>query len=125
MITAFEAAYAGQQPPNDLTQKTLVAESDQPTQPLELTARKRDVQCYLAQGLSNQELADTLAISLYTVRSHAHNILGKLNLANRTQATLYTRDVGLDTDHWQILMKDAIDFPLDQLCLLRETFHFI
>ena len=123
MITAFEAAYAGQQPPNDLTQKTLVAESDQPTQPLELTAHKRDVLRYLAQGLSNQELADTLAISLYTVRSHAHNIFGKLQLTHRAQAALYARDTGHRSS--VILMKDAFHFPPEQLCLLRETLHFI
>lgn len=65
------------------------------TTPAELTDRELDGRRYLAQGLSNQEIADVLAISLYTVRSHVRNILNKLHLANRTQAALYAMDKGL------------------------------
>jgi NarL family two-component system response regulator LiaR len=42
----------------------------------------------LAQGLTNQEIADRLVISEWTVRTHVRNILGKLHLANRAQAAL-------------------------------------
>jgi two-component system, NarL family, response regulator LiaR len=54
------------------------------TPPVELTDRKLDVLRYLAQGLSNQEIADVLAISLYTVRSHVRNILNKLHRQSHT-----------------------------------------
>ena len=43
----------------------------------------------VAQGLSNQQIADQLTIAEVTVRTHVSNILGKLHLANRVQATLY------------------------------------
>ena len=43
----------------------------------------------VAQGLSNQEIATKLVISERTVRTHVSNILGKLHLANRTQAARY------------------------------------
>jgi two-component system, NarL family, response regulator LiaR len=96
LIQAIEAVYAGKLLlPSDLAQKALFAEPDQPPKPSELTDRELDVLRYLAQGLSNQEIADTLGISLYTVRSHVRNILNKLHLANRTQAALYALDKGL------------------------------
>jgi NarL family two-component system response regulator LiaR len=54
-----------------------------------LTAREMDVLRLVAQGLSNQEIAESLVIGDGTVRTHVSNILGKLHLANRTQAALY------------------------------------
>jgi NarL family two-component system response regulator LiaR len=49
----------------------------------------------VAQGLTNQEIADRLIISERTVRTHVGNILDKLHLANRTQAALYALREGL------------------------------
>jgi NarL family two-component system response regulator LiaR len=49
----------------------------------------------IAEGLSNQEIAERLVISERTVRTHVTNILGKLHLANRTQAALYALREGL------------------------------
>jgi len=96
LIQAIEAVYAGKLLlPSDLAQKALFAEPDQLTPPSDLTERELDVLRYLAQGRSNQEIADALDISLYTVRSHVRNILSKLHLANRTQAALYALDSGL------------------------------
>ncbi len=43
----------------------------------------------IAHGLSNQEIAETLVISVATVYTHVSNILSKLHLASRTQAALY------------------------------------
>jgi NarL family two-component system response regulator LiaR len=51
----------------------------------------------VAQGLSNQEIADRLVVSERTVRTHVSNILSKLYLANRTQAALYALREGLAT----------------------------
>ena len=53
----------------------------------------------IAQGLSNQEIADQIAVSEATVRAHVSHILGKLHLASRTQAALYAVRAGLtDSD---------------------------
>ena len=49
----------------------------------------------IAQGLSNQEIADQIAVSEPTVRAHVSRILGKLHLASRTQAALYAVREGL------------------------------
>jgi len=60
-----------------------------------LTAREVEILKLVAQGLSNQEIAEKLVISERTVRTHVTNILSKLHLANRTQAALYALREGL------------------------------
>ena len=62
-----------------------------------LTQRELDVLRLIARGLTNQDIATQLSISEGTVRFHVSNILGKLHLANRTQAALYALQEGLST----------------------------
>lgn len=71
-----------------------VAESEQPT-PAESTSaelveplseRELEVLQLIAEGLSNQEIANRLYLSLHTVKVHARNIFGKLGVSSRTQA---------------------------------------
>ncbi|MBG9982026.1 response regulator transcription factor [Aerococcaceae bacterium DSM 111020] len=54
-----------------------------------LTTREFEVLQCIAQGYSNQEIADELFISLKTVKTHVSNILAKLQVSDRTQATIY------------------------------------
>ncbi len=60
-------------------------------QPLhnELTQRELETLLLLAQGKSNQEIADELFISLKTVKTHVSNVLSKLDVQDRTQAVIY------------------------------------
>jgi NarL family two-component system response regulator LiaR len=60
-----------------------------------LTEREVEVLKLVAQGLSNQAIADKLIVSERTVRTHISNILSKLHLANRTQVALYALRQGL------------------------------
>lgn len=60
-----------------------------------LTEREVDVLRLVAQGLPNEEIGERLFIAERTVRTHVSNILGKLHLANRTQAALYALREGL------------------------------
>jgi len=60
-----------------------------------LTTREREVLRGLAQGQSNQEIAETLNIEKTTVRSHISSVLNKLELDSRTQAALYAVEMGL------------------------------
>jgi NarL family two-component system response regulator LiaR len=60
-----------------------------------LTEREAEVLKLVAQGKSNQEIAQQLFIGEGTVRTHVSNILGKLHLASRTQATLFALKEGL------------------------------
>lgn len=66
-----------------------------PTTEEVLTAREIDILRYLARGLSNQEIAEEVGISVTTVATHVRNILGKLHIANRTQAALYAMEQGI------------------------------
>lgn len=65
--------------------------------PEPLTDREIQVLRLVAQGLSNQQIAQALVLSPATVRTHVGNILGKLGLNNRTQAALYALREGLIT----------------------------
>jgi NarL family two-component system response regulator LiaR len=69
--------------------------SDLPPTEDPLTEREAEVLGLVAQGLTNQEIADRLYVSERTVRTHVSNILSKLHLANRTQAALYALRRGL------------------------------
>ena len=55
----------------------------------ELTSREKEVLLLIAQGKSNQEIADECFITLKTVKTHVSNILSKLQVEDRTQATIY------------------------------------
>lgn len=55
----------------------------------DLTKRELEVLRLVADGLSNQEIADDLFITLKTVKTHVSNILSKLEVSDRTQATIY------------------------------------
>ena len=61
----------------------------------DLTERELEVLRLIARGATNREIAETLVISEGTVKNHISNILGRLNLRDRTQAAIYARDHGL------------------------------
>lgn len=61
----------------------------------DLSAREMDTLKLIASELSNQEIADKLFISLNTVKTHVRNILLKLEVDKRTQATAKARDLGI------------------------------
>ena len=63
--------------------------------PNELTARELEVIQQVAQGRSNHEIAQALVISEKTVKTHISNILGKLDLEDRTQLAIYAIKHGL------------------------------
>jgi len=60
-----------------------------------LSARELEVLALVAAGASNKEIAEQLCISIHTVRSHMRKLLGKLQLANRREATSFARREGL------------------------------
>lgn len=80
-----------------LIQEIKEVPSSVPSETSVLTERETLVLKHVAQGLTNQEIADILVISERTARTHMANILRKLHLANRTQAALYALREGIAT----------------------------
>lgn len=60
-----------------------------------LTEREVEVLQLIAEGLTNQGIADHLTVSLNTVKTHVKNIYGKLEVRNRPQAIAHARQLGL------------------------------
>lgn len=93
LIQAIHDVYHGESSLDPTIALKLLREFKQPSDqsPVQeiLTERETKVLSLVSRGMTNQEIADALVISERTVRTHVGNILSKLHLANRTQATLY------------------------------------
>lgn len=102
LIRAIHQVYRGEPALHPTIARKLLQEiaqpADLPPAPEALTARELVVLRHIAQGMSNQEIADALTVSEPTVRAHVSHILGKLHLASRTQAALYAVREGLSAD---------------------------
>jgi DNA-binding NarL/FixJ family response regulator len=82
LIPAVRAVAAGQRwIPQDVATRLAFRKTYE-----ELTAREVEVLHELAKGLANKQIADVLSISEHTVKDHLKNILGKLRVADRTEA---------------------------------------
>jgi len=99
LIAAIEGAVRGGSPhkqgelrlmTNRLADRTLPAGIDVP-----LTPRETQVLRVIAMGLSNQEIADALTISVETVKEHVQNLLRKLAVNDRTQAAVWAVRQGI------------------------------
>jgi NarL family two-component system response regulator LiaR len=101
LLHAIHEVYRGEPSMSPDIAKKLMLEMQRPSElpPTEdpLTSREVEVLRLLAQGLTNQDIAEQLIIGEGTVRTHVSNILSKLHLANRTQAALYALREGLAT----------------------------
>lgn len=101
LLRAIRAVYEGESYLHPSIARKLIQEWNRPSHSATpdtsevLSERELEVLALIAQGLSNQEIADRLVISERTARNHVGNILSKLDLANRTQAALYAISQGL------------------------------
>lgn len=99
LLQAIRDIYHGESSLHPTIARKVIAELREPPAEAqngrELTEREVEVLSLVARGLSNQEIADRLVVSERTVRKHVSNILAKLQLANRTQATLYALRTGI------------------------------
>jgi LuxR family maltose regulon positive regulatory protein len=67
----------------------------QPQLPEPLTEQELNILALIVGGKTNQQIADELVITLGTVKWHVHNILQKLGVNNRMQATIRAQELGL------------------------------
>jgi two-component system, NarL family, response regulator LiaR len=102
LVRAIRQVHRGEPSHHPTIARKLLQEIARPAElqpaPEALTDREMTVLRLIAQGLSNQEIADRIAVSEATVRAHVSRILGKLHLASRTQAALYAVREGLTDD---------------------------
>ncbi len=99
LIQAIHDVHQGASSLHPSIARMLIAElsqlSSKPPTEDPLTDREVEVLKLVAQGLSNEDIAQSLVISDRTVGKHVSNLLEKLHLANRTQAALYALREGL------------------------------
>lgn len=100
LIKAIVAAAAGEQPSaagelRRMAGRMARREKSEPSG-VALTGRETQVLRLIAMGLSNQDIATGLEISIETVKEHVQNLLRKLGLADRTQAAVWALRHGLD-----------------------------
>ncbi len=98
LLQAIRDTYNGKPYLNPIVARRLLRDLPDPGGPAAdavLTRREMEVLRLVAQGLSNKEMAGKLSLQEATIRSHVGNILGKLNLTNRSQLVLYAVRNGL------------------------------
>lgn len=96
VAAAIRAAVAGRMHLDPTVARLLADSVRRPQRPgAALTPREREVLGLLAEGASNQAIADALVVSERTARTHVSAILGKLGLASRTQAALWAVREGM------------------------------
>ena len=91
LIPAIHAVAAGRRwIPQNVAARLKLGSTFEP-----LTVRELEVLGQLASGQANKEIADTLGISEHTTKGHLKSILGKLRVADRTQAVIAAVQRGL------------------------------
>jgi two-component system, NarL family, response regulator LiaR len=99
IVAAIRAVHAGESLLHPAAAARLMAEvaadGERRDPHARLTAREREVLALVARGLPNKLIARELGVSEKTVKTHVSNLLGKLDLTDRTQAALYAVREGL------------------------------
>ncbi len=99
LVSSITGAASGQQPmragqlrrvATTMANRLATPDPDSP-----LTQRETQVLRHMALGLSNKEIAQSLTISVETVKEHVQNILRKIAVADRTQAAVWAVRRGL------------------------------
>ncbi len=110
LIRMIRQVYRGELSIHPSIARKVIHELNRPPQepltPSPLTEREMEILQLLAQGVENKQIALRLFVRDATVRTHVSNILGKLQLANRVQATLYALKTGITSLDGDIPSKD-------------------
>lgn len=71
-----------------------------------LSQREREALNLMAEGMSNQQIADRLGIAEKTVKSHVSNVLSKLGVSDRTQAAVFAWRSGIKQSEFRVQIPD-------------------
>ncbi|MCA9942189.1 MAG: response regulator transcription factor, partial [Anaerolineales bacterium] len=99
LLSAIHAAVRGEPTLHPEAQRQLMRQMTQPAPKNlldALTEREMDVLRLIARGQSNKEIAASLHLTEGTVKGYVSTILGKLQVADRTQAALYAVKHGVE-----------------------------
>ncbi|OYU29344.1 MAG: DNA-binding response regulator [Burkholderiales bacterium PBB2] len=88
LVSVIRSTHAGRRVMAPEATDAMIAEAQRPQPGADLTQRERELLGLLAQGQTNQQIAELLGIALPTVKYHVTNVLNKLQVANRTEAVL-------------------------------------
>ena len=110
LIRMIRQVYRGELSIHPSIARKVIQELNRPAQepltPSPLTEREMEILQLLAQGVENKQIALRLFVREATVRTHVSNILSKLQLANRVQATLYALRTGLSSLDGEMTTKE-------------------
>jgi DNA-binding NarL/FixJ family response regulator len=70
------------------------SDSSRISEPCPLSARELDVLRHLSEGMVYKQIATEMHLSVSTIRTHLHNVYGKIGAVDRAQAVLIARDRG-------------------------------
>jgi DNA-binding NarL/FixJ family response regulator len=107
LIRAVRAVAGGEALLSPSVTKRLIAEfatrAKEPTRATELdhlTDREREVMALVAEGLSNEEIAERLIVSPATAKTHVSRAMIKLNARDRAQLVVFAYESGLVRPGW-------------------------
>lgn len=99
LVDSLKAVAEGRDPPNyghmQRVASQMATRQKQPDSEIPLTQRETQVLRHLALGLSNKEIAQSLQISIETVKEHVQHLLRKMGVNDRTQAAVWAVRKGL------------------------------
>lgn len=99
LVEAIRAVAAGKESPKQGHMSRIAGQmatrNKQPDSEIPLTQRETQVLRHLALGLSNKEIAQSLEISIETVKEHVQHLLRKMGVNDRTQAAVWAVRKGL------------------------------
>lgn len=88
LVATVRSTHAGRRVMAPEATDAMIADAQARTPGADLTQRERELLALMTRGLANQDIANALGIALPTVKFHITNILGKLQVDNRTEAVL-------------------------------------
>ena len=110
LVSALEKVHGGSVVVSDTEPRdaleAVISGGDWPGRDHGLSARESEVLCLIAQGLSNQEIADRAYLSINSVKTYIRSAYRKIRVERRTQAVLWATRNGLVPSKARLILGD-------------------